>query len=73
MISRHPVMDIIPMWTQVAGDRYVSHPALRTAIVQLLDDPDHVYAVADEMLPDSIESARKIVAKWRESAEANGL
>lgn len=73
MISRHPVMDIIPMWSQVVGDRYVSHPALRTAIIQLLDDPGHVYAIADEMLPDSIVSARKIVARWRETNETAPL
>lgn len=70
MITRHPVGDIIPMWSQVIGDRYVSHPVLRTAIIQLLDDPGHVYAVADEVLPDSMESARKLVQKWRDDNEA---
>jgi hypothetical protein len=54
-----------PDWSDPKGVRYVSHPRLRVAMIQLLDDPDKVYVVTDQALPRSIADAIEIVEKWR--------
>lgn len=69
MIDCHPVRDIIPEWSICRGDRYMSHPSLRTAMIQLMDEPETIYCVSDETLPMSIEHARQIVRSWREANE----
>ncbi len=47
------------------ADRYMSHPFMGRAIVQLTDDPDHVYVMTDQALPRSAPEARQIVTAWR--------
>jgi hypothetical protein len=69
MIDRHPIRKIIPDWSICHGDRYVSHPSLRTAMIQLMDEPETVYCISDETLPMSVEHARQIVYRWREAHE----
>lgn len=67
MIERLPVMDIRPSWEDPKGNRYVSHPSLRMAIIQVLDDPEFIYVVSDQVLPTSSEGAVTMVTKWREA------
>jgi hypothetical protein len=71
MIERMPVNDIRPAWSNPLGDRYVSHADLRFALIQLMDDPGHVYVVTDQCLPAGIVHARDMVAQWREANAIN--
>ncbi len=65
MIECMPVAQIRPSWSRPIGDRYVSHPDMRFAMIQLMDDPANVYVVTDQALPFDIESARRMVNEWR--------
>lgn len=68
MIERLPVGKIMPTWSNCIADRYVSHPIeMRVAIIQMVDEPESVYCVSDEMLPNSIATAREIVRKFRDA------
>jgi hypothetical protein len=59
------VAEIHPAWLRPVGDRYVSHPHLRIALIQLMDDKEHVYVVTDQALPFDMASARRQVENWR--------
>lgn len=51
--------------------RYVAHPDLRLAFIQTVVEPQYVYVVSDEVLPDNVDSAMSIVERWRaENGEA---
>jgi hypothetical protein len=67
MIERMAVNDIRPSWSNPLGDRYVSHPDLRFALIQLMDDPNYIYVVTDQVLPAGIVHARDMVAEWRQT------
>lgn len=67
MIERLPVMEIRPSWEDPKGNRYVSHPALRMAIIQVTDDPEYIYVVTEQMLPTSTDGAVTMVTKWKEA------
>jgi hypothetical protein len=67
MIKRMPVNHVRPAWASPVGDRYVSHPDLSFALIQLMDDPEGIYVVQDQTLPVGIVSARDMVARWREA------
>jgi hypothetical protein len=59
----------MPTWQFPVADRYVSHHFMGRAIVQLTDDPDHVYVISDQALPRSVPDARQIVTEWRIACE----
>lgn len=65
MIDRLPCKDIKPLWMVKPANRYESHPALRTAAIQCLDDPGAVYIVYDQKLPVSIPDALAMIVQWR--------
>lgn len=65
MIDRLPVLDIMPAWGIPKGDRYVSHPAVRTAMIQVMTDPTVVYVISDQKLPESIAEAVGMVEQWK--------
>jgi hypothetical protein len=65
MIERHPCGSIKPGWTTRPADRYTSTPKFRLAIVQLLEDPEFVYIIADQTLPVSVADALAMVEVWR--------
>lgn len=67
MIQRMPVKHVRPAWETPLADRYVSHPDLSFALIQLMDDPESVYVVQDQALPVGMANAREIVSKWREA------
>jgi len=70
MIERCPVNEIMPAWQTPKADRYVSHPSLRTAMIQMLAEPASLYVVTDQKLPTSIAEARSMVMQWNQSNEA---
>jgi hypothetical protein len=67
VIERLPVLDIIPKWRDYPANRYMSHPQLRTAIIQCDDDPLNVYVVSDQVLPQTSQEAMDMVQQWRVS------
>lgn len=71
MIDCLPVSEIKPEWSTCSGDRYVSHPQLRTAMIQLLDSPEKIYVVSDQTLPRSVEEAKNLVRDWRIARDTN--
>lgn len=64
-IERLPCAQMRPGWANPQGDRFQSHPTLRFAIIQLMDDEDHVYVVTDQALPAGIGDARDMIIAWR--------
>lgn len=70
MIERLPISEIMPAWQTPKADRYVSHPSLRTAMIQVLAEPASIYVVTDQKLPVSVAEARAMVSKWNETNEA---
>lgn len=65
MIDRLPTAQIIPKWQTPKGDRYMSHPSCRTAVIQTMTDPEFVYVVSDGRLPETMTEAHAIVEQWR--------
>jgi hypothetical protein len=70
VIDRCITRQIIPEWQTPRGDRYMSHPSCRTAMIQLLAEPEFVYVVSDDRLPESVIEARAMVEQWRTDHEA---
>lgn len=70
MIDRLPTRQIIPNWQTPKADRYMAHPSCRTAMIQMMSEPEFVYVVSDDRLPESVSEARDIVEKWRMDHEA---
>lgn len=67
-LDRVPFSKVRPTWANPSSHmtvRYVAHPSLRLAFVQVADEPMHVYVVSDEPLPGSFDEAVAVVAKWR--------
>lgn len=64
MIDKFPFAEIIPTWKIVKGSRYMSHPELRTAVIQTMEKPDVVYVVSDQKLPESVAEAVAMVTEW---------
>ena len=71
MIDRMDVNAVIPSWGALPANRYMSHPSLRTAVIQMLDEPGVVYVVSDEALPRDNEEAKAMVIKWREAHDVS--
>lgn len=67
MIDRLPMDVIMPTWSTQGGTRWLSHPDLRVAMVQLQDEPDWIYVISDEALPPTLERAVAVVIHWRAS------
>jgi len=69
-IDRLPHAEVRPTWGTVASNmtvRYLAHPALRVAFIQSNEDPDMVYVVSDEPLPQNIDQAAAMIESWRMS------
>jgi hypothetical protein len=69
-IERQDVLTIRPEWGDPKGNRYQSLPALRIAFIQLLEEPEFVYIVTDQALPESVAGAVGMVQQWRISQDA---
>ncbi len=68
MIDRLSYRQCRPTWGNPATGmtaRYVTHPDLRLAFIQIVGEPGSVYVVSDEPLPASIVEAVAVVEKWR--------
>ena len=67
--DRLPCAEIRPPWTRFSAGmriRYLSHPALKVAFIQSVDEVGMVYVVSDDRLPETLDEAAAIVAAWRE-------
>ena len=68
-VERLESSDIKPNWprpTSHMTTRYLSHPDLRLAFIQVADEPELVYVVSDEPLPETVGEAIAMVEKWRD-------
>jgi hypothetical protein len=68
MIDKLPCRSIRPTWVNPASNmtiRYLSHPTLRLAFIQVVNEPTMVYVVSDEPLPGSFVEAEAVVEQWR--------
>jgi hypothetical protein len=63
--DRLPCANIRPDWFDFPEDRYLSHPSLRVAFIQIRDDPAMVYVASDQKLPETWNEAAEMVAAWR--------
>lgn len=64
-IDRIPCIAIDAYWARHPEDRYVAHPPLRLAFVQLLAEPAVIYVVSDQPLPETFERAVVAIEEWR--------
>lgn len=67
-IDRVPYETVRPTWANPVTNmrvRYLSHPDLRLAFIQTIDDPEFVYVVSDQVLPVSLDEAHAVAAQWR--------
>lgn len=67
-LDRLPYRAIRPTWANPSSAmtvRYVAHPTLRLAFVQVVSDSEYVYVVSDETLPGSLDEAAAVVTRWR--------
>jgi len=64
MITRHPTEEIIPGWESRPADRYLAHPDLQAATIQLAADPAHVYVVTGAKVPETIGEAMAMAGEW---------
>jgi hypothetical protein len=72
-IDRLPYSEVKPHWRHPSAAmtaRYLSHPELRVAFIQSQSEPDMVYVVSDEPLPETLDEAVAVIAKWRGDHEA---
>ena len=68
VIDRIPYRQVRPTWGRPAANmtvRYLAHPDLRLAFIQVIDEPEHVFVVSDQPLPASLEAAILVVEQWR--------
>jgi hypothetical protein len=73
MIEACDVLEIKPSWQRCAGDRYIAHPSLRTAFVQVMSDPKTIYVITDQKLPSNVREAISMVEQWRADHEATEI
>lgn len=66
MIDKLPYSDVMPGWNDPKGNRYMSTPSCRTAIVQKKDAPAFIYVITDEALPIGIDEAIAMVDAWEQ-------
>lgn len=71
MIECLPVTRVKPEWEVCSGDRYMSHPGLRVAFIQLMDSPEKIYCVSDQALPRSLQDAVEMITSWRIACDTN--
>jgi len=67
-VDRALTADIRPTWVGPPSNmrvRYLSHPDLRLAFIQAVEEPDTVYIVSDEPLPETLDEAVAVITKWR--------
>jgi hypothetical protein len=64
-IERVACADLSDEWSAHPCDRYLPHPAQRTAFVQLIAEPGAVYVLYDEPLPASFMEALAAINMWR--------
>lgn len=69
MIEVYPVREIRPGWATRPATRYQSHPDLRAAVIQCEDDPERIWMVTDQKLPESIQEAVDMIVAWRAENE----
>jgi len=60
---------ILPHWLDHPTNRYRSHPSLRVAFIQRLDEPETIFVVSEQALPQSTAEAMEMIDKWREANE----
>ena len=63
-VDRLPCCQIRPTWVTRPGNRYLSYPALRVAFIQSTADPEMIYVVSDERLPETLAEAAAVVETW---------
>ena len=68
-IERAPAKELLPHWLDKPQNRYRSHPSLRVAFIQRLDEPETIFVVNDQALPQSTAEAMEMIDKWREANE----
>ncbi len=73
MITRETCLSILPNWLDAPADRYLAHPDIQAATIQVTDDPRYVYIMTGEPVPTSVADARRIVAEWREKKGMRSL
>ena len=64
MIESQPVSLIRPTWAMKSATRYVSHPDLRFALIQL-EGETVVYCVTEQKLPESLQEAVEMITAWK--------
>jgi len=71
-IDRLACLEIHPTWAAKPARRMKLHPTLRLAFVQIVEDPEMIFVISDEPLPETLNAAVAAIMAWRSQNEAPG-
>lgn len=75
MIDKLRAADIRPTWVNPPSameGRYLSFPQFRLAYIQRADDPDTIYVVSDQRLPETLAEAIQMTVEGMQDEAAKG-